>query len=50
MTEYLSWRYLAIVSLIGLILSLCAFILVFTLEFLPTNVILYEHFTMFKDW
>ena len=34
----------------GFILSLIAFILVFTLDFLPTNVILYEHKTMYEDW
>ena len=34
----------------GLLLSLIAFVVVFKLEFLPTNVILYEHKTMYNDW
>ena len=34
----------------GLLLSLIAFIVFFKLEFLPTNIILYEHKTMYHDW
>ena len=48
--DYASWRCAAFCMPIGLFLSISAFILVFTLDFLPTNVILQEHLTMYNDW
>ena len=48
--DYSSWRWAVCSISTGLFLSLIAFVVVFKLEFLPTNVILYEHKTMYNDW
>ena len=48
--KWRSWRITACATISGTVLALTCFILSFTLEFLPTNVLLQDHKELLDEW
>ena len=48
--KWRSWRVTACASLSGTVLALTCFLLSFTFEFLPTNLLLQDHKELHEEW